>query len=207
MAGLDRKSLGLAVAHMNSVSIFRTDRSKRFFLVAELKGARQIIRDVAWANGSMRGYDVIATASKDGAIRLYELSTPRSDKAAAGSSSTSTDMTSHSLTAKQASNQPSGIGKGLASSSKLPDATQDDEQSPGRIRQDAKLVDELTNHHGAVWRVAFSQMGMYSAKFFPILDRLIDLIQRRPACVHGRRCLDSYLEESRQWPLGRVCRD
>ncbi|PVH94537.1 WD40 repeat-like protein [Periconia macrospinosa] len=160
MAGLDRKSLGLAVAAMNKVFVFRTDRSKRFWLVTELLGARQIIRDIAWANGSMRGYDVIATASKDGAIRIYELSTVRSDKAAAGPSSTSADVTSLSSTARHASNQPSGIGKGLASTSKVADPAQDNEQSPGRVRQQAKLVDELTNHHGAVWRLAFSQMGM-----------------------------------------------
>ncbi|CAI6337473.1 unnamed protein product [Periconia digitata] len=159
MAGLDRKSLGLAVAAMNTVTIFRTDRSKRFWPVAKLEGARQIIRDIAWANGSMRGYDVIATASKDGAIRIYELSTPRSDKVAASSSSTAADVASVSSPARHASNQPSGIGKGLASTSKVVDPAQDNEQSPGRIKQEVKLVDELTNHHGAVWRVAFSQMG------------------------------------------------
>jgi nucleoporin SEH1 len=162
MAGLDRKSLSLAVAAMKDVIVFRTDKSKRFWPVAYLTGARQIIRDVAWASGSMRGYDVIATASKDGTIRIYELSTPRSDKASAtGSSSTAT------ITAPVASpqpgrarpNAPSGIGAGLAFASKGPETPHDNEQHPGRIRQVVKLVDELTNHHGAVWRLAFSQMG------------------------------------------------
>lgn len=163
MAGLDRKSLGLAVAAMNNVLIFRTDKTKRFWPVAELKGARQIIRDVAWANGSMRGYDILATASKDGAIRLYELSTPRSDKSSTtgqSSTATMTDTVSSPRPGKQRGNAPSGIGAGLAGASKGPDPSHDNEQSPGRIRQTVKLVDELTNHHGAVWRVAFSQMGM-----------------------------------------------
>ncbi|KAJ4291892.1 hypothetical protein N0V90_009789 [Kalmusia sp. IMI 367209] len=160
MAGLDRKSLGLAVAAMNKVLIFRTDKTKRFFRVAELEGARQIIRDVAWANGSMRGYDVLATASKDGAIRIYELSTPHSDKASTtGASSASTITNTLSSPQMSKSRAPSGIGAGLAGASKGPQPAQDHEQGPGRISQVVKLVDELTSHQGAVWRVAFSQMG------------------------------------------------
>ncbi|KAH8709946.1 WD40-repeat-containing domain protein [Phaeosphaeriaceae sp. PMI808] len=138
MAGLDRKSLSLAVAAMKHVFIYRTDKAKRFFHVAKLEGSRQIIRDLAWANGSMRGYDILATASKDGTIRIYELSTP---------------------TSGPRKNAPSGIGAGLAGASKTPETSRDNEQYPGRIRQTAKLTDELTNHHGAVWRVAFSHMG------------------------------------------------
>lgn len=76
-AGLDRRSLGLAVAAMGTVRIFRTDRDRKFHPVIELTGARNIIRDVAWANGSMRGYDLIAAASKDGTVRIYEVSVPK----------------------------------------------------------------------------------------------------------------------------------
>ncbi|PSN69498.1 WD40 repeat-like protein [Corynespora cassiicola Philippines] len=159
MAGLDRKSLSLAVAAMKDVLVFRTDKVKGFYLQAKLQGARQIIRDVAWANGSMRGYDIIATASKDGAIRIYELSTPRADKTAAKAPAaiTSDPVSSPPRPRK---NAPSGIGAGLASSSsKAPDNIYDHETQPGRVRQIAKCVDELTNHHGAVWRISFSQMG------------------------------------------------
>ncbi|KAF9734555.1 hypothetical protein PMIN03_012165 [Paraphaeosphaeria minitans] len=159
MAGLDRKSLGLAVAAMNKVLVFRTDKAKRFFKVAELEGARLIIRDVAWANGSMRGYDVLATASKDGAIRIYELSTPRSDNSSAAGASASTAIDAISSPQLSKSRAPSGIGAGLAGASKGPDPSQDHEQGPGRITQIVKLVDELNSHQGAVWRVAFSQMG------------------------------------------------
>ncbi|KAF1995454.1 WD40 repeat-like protein [Amniculicola lignicola CBS 123094] len=162
MAGLDRKSLGLAVAAMNDVFIFRTDKAKRFWPVVTLTGARQIIRDLAWANGSMRGHDIIATASKDGAIRIYELSTPRSEKTSSSGGTSSTATASDSMSSPQSrarKNAPSGIGAGLAGASKAPAASQDHEQYPGRIRQVVKLTDELTNHHGAVWRVAFSQMG------------------------------------------------
>lgn len=161
-AGLDRKSLALAVASMKDVHVFRTDKAKRFWPVAILTGARQIIRDLAWANGSMRGYDVIATASKDGAIRIYELSTPRTDKSAssgAGPSSIAAEPLPSPQLSRSKKNAPSGIGAGLAIASKPAESPYENEQYPGRIRQVAKLVDELTNHHGAVWRIAFSQMG------------------------------------------------
>lgn len=165
MAGLDRKSLSLAVAAMKDVYIFRTDKAKRFFQVAKLEGSRQIIRDLAWANGSMRGYDILATASKDGAIRIYELSTPTSVKGSTGgTSSTSTVTEPISPRPDPRKNPPSGIGAGLAGAAKTPETTHENEQYPGRIRQVAKLTDELTNHHGAVWRVTFSQMGKLQRK-------------------------------------------
>jgi nucleoporin SEH1 len=160
MAGLDRKSLGLAVAAMKDVLIFRTDKAKRFFLIAKLEGARQIIRDLAWANGSMRGYDILATASKDGVIRIYELSTPSSSKPTTdGTTSVSTTVDSASSRPVSRKNAPSGIGAGLAGAAQTLDTSHEKDQYPGRITQVAKLTDELTNHHGAVWRVTFSQMG------------------------------------------------
>lgn len=89
-AGLDRQSLSLAVAAMDVVKIFRTDKDKRFYLAAELTGARNIIRDIGWANGAMRGYDLVAAASKDGLVRIYEISTP---KPGSGNTSTSSALT------------------------------------------------------------------------------------------------------------------
>ncbi|XP_014553078.1 hypothetical protein COCVIDRAFT_108601 [Bipolaris victoriae FI3] len=158
-AGLDRKSLSLAVAAMKDVLIFRTDKAKRFFQVAKLTGARQVIRDLAWANGSMRGYDILATASKDGAIRIYELTTTTADKAHASGTSSSAVASSVSSRVGLKHSTQSGIGAGLAGASKAPAMSLENEQNPGRITQEVALKDELTGHHGAVWRVAFSQMG------------------------------------------------
>ncbi|CAA9961673.1 hypothetical protein PTMSG1_05050 [Pyrenophora teres f. maculata] len=158
-AGLDRKSLSLAVAAMKDVLVFRTDKAKRFFQVAKLEGARGIIRDLAWANGSMRGYDILATASKDGAIRIYELHTKNDEKTAASGASSSSVTQAAPPRQVPRQNVPSGIGAGLAGVSKAPDAPLEYGQHPGRIEQVPTLTDELTNHHGAVWRVTFSQMG------------------------------------------------
>jgi nucleoporin SEH1 len=206
MAGLDRKSLSLAVAAMKDVLVFRTDKAKRFFQVAKLEGSRQIIRDLAWANGSMRGYDILATASKDGTIRIYELSTPASGKAtAAGSSAAAATFPSTEPShADLRRNAPSGIGAGLAGTTTGRETQREHEQHPGRITQLARLTDELLDHHGAVWRVAFSQMGKRSLDNWSTHS---DTLIRGFACFYRRRCFDSYLEESCERAVGRVCRD
>jgi WD40 repeat protein len=83
LAGLDRKSLALAVAVGEKVRIYRTDQQRKFYVAATLEGARGLVRDVAWANGSMRGWDLIATCARDGYVRVYEVHTPASATAAA----------------------------------------------------------------------------------------------------------------------------
>lgn len=164
MAGLDKKALSLAVAAMDVVRVYRMDKNRRFYVAAELTGARNIIRDVAWANGAMRGYDVIATASKDGSIRIYELSTPKpadSNDPAEKPTSSQTGQDQNKLSREKSSrNAPSGIGAGLAGALKPSELVSEaQEQNPGRVKHDVKLVAELSKHHGAVWRVNFSQMG------------------------------------------------
>ena len=144
LAGLDRRSLSLAVAVMDTVRVFRTDRDRRFYLAAELTGARGLVRHVAWANGSMRGVDVLATACKDGFVRVYELHTPEGAGEVVPRNGS-------------VSKPKSGIGAGLAGGPRA--GRVEEENRPGRVVQDVRLVAELPAHDGAVWRVAFSQMG------------------------------------------------
>ena len=159
LAGLDRKSLSLAVSVMDTVKIFRTDKDRLFYTAAELKGAKGLVRDIAWANGSMRGYDVIATASKDGHVRIYELHTPGS-----ADMPTSTDASksvvpsgTRSSNISSARQQRSGIGAGLAGGTRS--GRNEEEGRPGMAMQEVKLVAELSAHEGAIWRVSFSHMG------------------------------------------------
>lgn len=158
MAGLDRKSLSLAVSVMDTVKIFRSDKDRKFYTAAELHGSNSLIRDVAWANGSMRGFDVIATASKDGYVRVYELHTPGVSETTASSRSKQVVEVSSGLKSPTYSKpNQSGIGAGLAGG---PRSGRNEEQDrPGRVNQEVKLVAELLAHEGAVWRVEFSQMG------------------------------------------------
>jgi len=157
LSGLDRKSLSLAVAVMDTVKIFRTDKDRKFYVAAELTGADGLIRHVAWANGSMRGFDTIATASKDGYIRVYDLHTPGADglNMTTDASAWTSEIASQRSTANK--QVRSGIGASLAGGPR--GGRLDEEQRPGKVMQEARLVAELAAHEGAVWRVGFSQMG------------------------------------------------
>lgn len=164
-AGLDRKSLCLAVVAMDIVKIFRTDKDRRLYLAAELSGAHGLLRDVAWAPfGAIRGYDVIATAGKDGVARIYELRTAAPSTVTENLSRTLTEgrevVKSSSPPKSRASlNAPSGIGAGLAGAGRLNGGAEADAPNPSRVRFDVRLVTELKEHRSPVWRVEFSQTG------------------------------------------------
>jgi nucleoporin SEH1 len=148
------------VAVMNNVKIFRTEKERKWYQAAELTGARAIVRDVAWANGSMRGYDILATASKDGSVRIYEVSTsPGQADPPATPDPFSPSMPTTS--GRQARTVPSGIGAGLAGSSSKDSVRDQDKHAPGRVKHIVKMVAELTAHGGSVWRVAYSQLGEF----------------------------------------------
>ncbi|KAL2177135.1 WD40-repeat-containing domain protein [Thermothelomyces heterothallicus CBS 202.75] len=85
-AGVPSDALGLAVAVMDRVRVYRTRdtiraslgvaaASKAFYLAAEVVAGvhRGLVRDLAWAPGNIRGYDIIATACQDGCVRVFRL--------------------------------------------------------------------------------------------------------------------------------------
>ena len=165
LAGLDRKALSLAVAAMDIVKIYRTDKDRELYVAAELTGARGIIRDVAWANGSVRGYDLIATACKDGVARVYELTTsmPTKEAESLASKNVSVGRTNGGpipSKGRASRTTTSGISSELASVSRSDNVGNNDESNrPDHIKHNVRLVAELKHHYGAVWRVAFSPMG------------------------------------------------
>ncbi|KAF2721475.1 WD40 repeat-like protein [Polychaeton citri CBS 116435] len=154
LAGLDRKTLSLAVSTGDKVKIYRTDKDRKFYTAAQLDGAKALVRDVSWANGSMRGFDLIATASKDGFIRIYELHTPGASSMDT-SSGLSHDAIDPASTNHLGRHNRSGIGAGLAGSAR--GRREEYSDRPGAVTQEPKLVAELEAHDGAPWRVAWSQ--------------------------------------------------
>jgi nucleoporin SEH1 len=105
----------------------------------------------------MRGFDVIATASKDGFVRVYELHTPGVSETPATQSKHATEVPAGLKSPTYSKPNQSGIGAGLAGG---PRSGRNEEQGrPGRVNQEARLAAELNAHSGAVWQVNFSQMG------------------------------------------------
>jgi WD40 repeat protein len=157
LAGLDRNSLSLAVSVGESVRVLRTSKERKFYVAAVLDGAKGLVRDVSWANGNMRGFDVIATASKDGLVRVYEVYTPGA--ATLPTSSSTQNPTGSKATTIAGSNRhaQSGIGAGLAHRGRS--RKEESATTPGLVKQEVRLVAELEGHGGAPWRVDWSQMG------------------------------------------------
>ena len=85
-AGVRADALSLVAAAMNSVKIYRTrpitttsyglqGLGRAFYLAAEIDRHGGLVRDVSWAPGNIRGYDIIATACQDGYVRVMRLDT------------------------------------------------------------------------------------------------------------------------------------
>ncbi|KAK4992781.1 hypothetical protein LTR50_000905 [Elasticomyces elasticus] len=169
LAGLPRTSLSLAVVMMGSVKIFRTDNNRQFFTAAEIPAIKAIVRDAAWANGSMRGHDTIATVGTDGYARVYELRTPdmaggngeilleESSQRHRGSIS---QVAPKSPMIRRTQTLKSGIGAGLAGATQGSGKGKDEyDPATGKILQNVQLKAQLRCHNGALWRVSFSQNG------------------------------------------------
>lgn len=153
LAGLDRRSLSLAASIGDIARVYRTDKDRKFYVAATLEGAKDLIRDIHWAEGSVRGFDVIATASKDGYVRVYELHTPGAATLPKSAKPQSPKQNGDSTLSPARSQTRSGIGAGLAAGA---NGKRDDSAgAPGAVRQEARLTAEL-NMHGAPWRLSMS---------------------------------------------------
>lgn len=81
----DRNQLSLVVSALNEIKIYRSvvpsgevdsgDGASHQMMFYEAKSIKHpvLVRDVAWAPFSVRGTDRIATAGKDGSVRIFEL--------------------------------------------------------------------------------------------------------------------------------------
>lgn len=153
LAGLDRRSLSLAVSIGEMARVFRTDKDRKFYIAATLEGAKDLIRDIHWAGGSVRGFDIIATASKDGFVRVYELHTLGAASLPKSIKPQSPAPNGDSALSPARSQTRSGIGAGLAGGT---NGRRDDKDgAPGAVRQEARLAAEL-DMHGAPWRVSIA---------------------------------------------------
>jgi nucleoporin SEH1 len=174
--GVPRDALGVVVASMTRASIWRTKEishnvtlgsstTKEFYLAAELRGHRGLVRDVAWAPGNIRGSDVVATACKDGFVRVFQVETPGKG----GREPRSRDFAKvpEKVVVPQRSaenggrNTPSGIGAGLANARPGPSGTRVPENhgKEGEVVHVAKEVSKLDANRTPVWRVEFDADG------------------------------------------------
>ena len=173
--GVPRDSLAVVVASMNRASLWRTKEvshnvtlgsssSKELYLATELKGHRSLVRDIAWAPGNIRGYDIVATACKDGFVRVFKVETPGKP----GEHPTSKDYSKvpEKVVVPQSSaenggrNTPSGIGAGLANARPGPSGSRapDNQGKEGEVLHVATEVSKMAANR-VPWRVGFDHDG------------------------------------------------
>lgn len=163
MPGWDRRSLSLVVAAMDLVRIFRTDSNRRFYQAIELAGHGGLVRDIAWAPGSIRGYDLVASGCKDGYVRVWEVHTKCSRNAAHKYLANNNDdrvPQRSSLPSARHVDSNSGITSALkpAGGNRAVDLRQNRESCFTHIAKEAAKID---TKHMDVWQVDFSKAGAY----------------------------------------------
>jgi nucleoporin SEH1 len=177
-AGVPLDALSLVVAGLNTVKIFRSrdivtssfgaaTRAREFYQAVEITGHRGLVRDVAWAPGNFRGYDMIATACQDGFVRVFRIdaSYNKDDggswsmanitgKEKADQRPSSATQSHHSRGQPQAH---SGIRAEIDNSGTHGERINTGQ--PGQISHDFRELSKLESHRSPVWRVAFDDDG------------------------------------------------
>ncbi|KAF9773397.1 hypothetical protein IL306_008818 [Fusarium sp. DS 682] len=198
-AGVPSDSLGLVVAAMDTVKVYRSrdivatsigvqQTQKEFYLAVELTGHRGLVRDVAWAAGNIRGYDVIATACQDGYARVFRIETPYSEDD--GKSWSAADLLRSAPHMSTRDSTPQARTNGTAtptekqattpqlqpshsyhqhqhhpsslSASLAKSGSHNDRQwsgQPGQVKHNFQEISKLDNHRTPVWRVGFDDDG------------------------------------------------
>jgi nucleoporin SEH1 len=156
MPDWDRKSLSLVVAAMDTVKVYRTDASRRFYHAIELSGHGGLVRDISWANGSVRGFDVIASGCKDGFVRIFEVDTSLSGNGPNQQGSRHAQTSSQSPSSRAVAQ--SGIGSALASRAPT-SGTRRQAGGDTKFKHSFREVACLDSGHLDVWEVEFSPAG------------------------------------------------
>lgn len=175
-AGVPTDALSLVVSGLTAVKIFRTrdtvassfgaaTRGREFYLAVEITEHNYLVRDVAWAPGNYRGYDMVATACQDGFVRVFRIDTPFSKDDGKtwsladilGNTRADEQPSSRSSHPRRQSQAPSGIRAEIDKSGTHGERTLTDLQ--GQIRHTAKMLSKLGAHRSPVWRVDFDDDG------------------------------------------------
>lgn len=164
----DRKSLSLVVAAMDAVKIYRTDENRRFYHAIELNGHGGLVRDISWANGSVRGYDLIASGGKDGLVRIFEVYTTPTNQGSQSASSRKAERRQQASPSSRVTPQ-SGIGSALASRAPA-SATHRQAGGDSQFRHSFKQVACINSKHLDVWQVEFSFAGKSCLFLLPSLS-------------------------------------
>jgi nucleoporin SEH1 len=181
----DNSMLSIVATAMNEVKIYRSvnaesngnldsDRSSRqlaFIEAAKLPIHPALIRDVQWAPFNVRGTDLIATACRDGCVRIYALdvSALGDNVKTPGSANSATSGRYASQAQAQRSTPQSSLTTAIAgrnststnntSTQGLPRFVQQRFQASLPFKHTVTQVADLVNVHKDVWALAWDPNG------------------------------------------------
>ncbi len=115
------------------------------------------MRDVAWAPGNIRGYDILATACQDGFVRVLRVDTPYDPDD--GRSWSSADLVRGGGAGRGKKEQP---GSGIRAEIEKTGGADGERQSmgqPGQIGHTVRELSRLDSHRTPVWKVGFDDDG------------------------------------------------
>lgn len=161
----DRKSLSLVVAAMDTVKIYRTDANRRFYHAIELTGHGGLVRDISWANGSVRGYDLIASGCKDGFVRVFEVYTTVVSHNKNGPHHSKNNLHAENLAQSPSVRATSQSGIGSALANRVPASiTSRPTMGDSPFKHSFKEVACVDSKHLDVWQVEFSYAGKFRSR-------------------------------------------
>lgn len=161
----DRKSLSLVVAAMDTVKIYRTDANRRFYHAIELTGHGGLVRDISWANGSVRGYDLIASGCKDGFVRVFEVYTTVVSHNKNGPHHSKNNLHAENLAQSPSVRATSQSGIGSALANRVPASiTSRPTTGDSPFKHSFKEVACVDSKHLDVWQVEFSYAGKFRSR-------------------------------------------
>jgi len=147
---------------------------KEFYMAGELRADKGfgVIRDVAWAGGSIRGHDLVGAVWSDGSVRIFKIFTPPLETIerpssdhhrALGSRAALIAASSANRPSTSPARQPSGIGSQLAGERALNGHSgRQQELLPsqvGQIKDVITQVGKLVAHGGGAQRLTFDEDG------------------------------------------------
>lgn len=139
----------LAVGAMDTVRIYRHNATGKFRAAEELTGHRGLVRDVSWAVSMGRSYHLVATACKDGHVRIFKLT------AASGKLTVTVPQKSKAVAGRKAGALSQGLG---GTNEAQPGASEDGTEDESE-KWDVQMVADFPDHKAEVWKVSWNATG------------------------------------------------
>ena len=181
----DSKMLSLVVTAMNTVKIYRSVisdsngdntalggiKSFTFWEAAQLEAHPNLVRDVQWAPFNARSTDLIATACKDGSVRIYEMDITANTITKSTEEVDSARKQSHSAQSQPKSSLTTAIAGRKAASQDLssnnidPSLNASNQANVSRqgysfpYKHEIALAAKLESAHNDAWAVSWDPSG------------------------------------------------